>query len=46
MKIQEKLEKIPYIEPAKTHQDIDANLSTVKRNMNTFNKNFKSAFNL
>ncbi len=46
MKIQEKLEKIPYIEPAKIRQDIDANLSTVKRNMDTFYKNFKSTFNL
>ncbi|GFN40988.1 MAG: hypothetical protein YK1312THETA_390002 [Marine Group I thaumarchaeote] len=43
MKIQEKLEKIPCIEPAK---DIDTNLSTVKMNMDTFYKNFKSAFNL
>lgn len=45
-KTQEKLEKIPYISPEKIRQDIDANISTVKKNMDTFYKNFKSAFNL
>ena len=45
-KTKEKLEKIPYIEPAKIRQDIDANISTVKKNMDTFFKNFKSTFNL
>jgi len=45
-KAEEKLEKIPYIEPAKIRQDIDANISTVKKNMDTFYKNFKLTFNL
>ncbi|HET6516959.1 MAG TPA: type 1 glutamine amidotransferase [Nitrosopumilaceae archaeon] len=45
-KNEEKLEKIPYIEPTKIRQDIDANISTVKKNMDTFYKNFKSTFNL
>ena len=40
------LQKIPYIEPEKIRQDIDANISTVKKNMNTFYKNFKTTFNL
>ena len=45
-KTEEKIEKIPYIEPAKIRQDIDANISTVKKNMDTFYKNYKSTFNL
>jgi GMP synthase (glutamine-hydrolysing) len=45
-KTEEKLEQIPYIEPEKIRQDIDANISTVKKNMDTFFKNFKSNFNL
>ena len=45
-KTEEKLENIPYIEPEKIRQDIDANISTVKKNMDTFYKNFKSNFNL
>ena len=45
-KTQEKLEKIPYIKPAKIRQEIDANISTVKKNMDTFYKNFKSTFDL
>jgi GMP synthase (glutamine-hydrolysing) len=45
-KTEEKLEQIPYIEPEKIRQDIDANISTVKKNMDTFYKNFKSNFNL
>ena len=45
-KTQERLEKIPYIKPEKIRQDIDANISTVKKNMDTFYKNFKSNFNL
>ncbi|HSB50233.1 MAG TPA: type 1 glutamine amidotransferase [Nitrosopumilaceae archaeon] len=45
-KTEEKLEKIPYIKSEKIRQDIDANISTVKKNMNTFYKNFKSTFNL
>ncbi len=45
-KTEEKIEKIPYIEPAKIRQDIDANISTVKKNMDTFYKNFKATFNL
>jgi GMP synthase-like glutamine amidotransferase len=45
-KTQEKLENSPYINLEKIRQDIDANISTVKKNMGTFYKNFKSAFNL
>lgn len=45
-KTEEKLEKISYINPEKIRQDIDANISTVKKNMDTFYKNFKSTFNL
>ena len=45
-KTQERLEKIPYIKPEKIRQDINANISTVKKNMDTFYKNFKSNFNL
>ncbi len=45
-KTEEKLETIPYINPEKIRHDIDANISTVKKNMDTFYKNFKSTFNL
>lgn len=45
-KTKEKLEKIPYIEPTKIRQDINTNISAVKKNMDTFYKNFKSTFNL
>ena len=46
MKIQEKLEKIPYVEPAKIHQDIDANLSTVKEEYEYFLQKFQISFQL
>lgn len=45
-KAHEKLEKISYIHPEKIRQDIDENISTVSKNMETFYKNFKSTFNL
>ena len=45
-KTKENLQKIPYIEPEKIRQDIDTNISTVKKNMDTFYKNFKTTFNL
>lgn len=45
-KNEEKLKKIPYIESIKIRQDINANISTVRKNMDTFYKNFKSTFNL
>lgn len=43
---EDELENIAYINPAKIRQDIDANISTVMKNMNTFYKNFKSTFHL
>lgn len=45
-KTEEKLEKIPYIDPKKIRSDIDANISIVKNNMKNFYTNFKSSFNL
>ena len=45
-KTEEKLEKIPYIDPKKIRLDIDANISIVKNNMKNFYKNFKSSFDL
>lgn len=45
-KTEEKLENIPYIEPEKIRQDITANISIVRKNMETFYKNFKSTFQL
>jgi len=45
-KTEEKLEKIPYIDPQKIRLDINENISTVKSNMKNFYNNFKSSFNL
>lgn len=45
-KTEKKLEQIPYISLEKIRQDIDANISTVKKNMDTFYKNFKYTFGL
>lgn len=45
-KAEEKLAEIPYIDPAKICQDIDIKISTVKKNMNIFYKNFKLKFHL
>ena len=45
-KTEEKLENIPYITPEKIRQDIIANISIVRKNMETFYKNFKSTFQL
>ena len=43
---EEKLQKIPYIDPKKIRSDIDENISTVKSNMKNFYNNFKSEFQL
>jgi hypothetical protein len=43
---EEKLKKIPDIDPQKIRSDIIENISTVKSNMNNFYNNFKSSFNL
>ncbi|BDQ30389.1 GMP synthase [Nitrosopumilus zosterae] len=43
---EEKLQKIPYIDPQKIRSDIVDNISTVKSNMNNFYNNFKSSFAL
>ena len=43
---EEKLQKIPYIDPKKIRSDIDGNISTVKSNMKNFYNNFKSEFQL
>jgi GMP synthase-like glutamine amidotransferase len=45
-KTEEKLEKIPYIDPQKIRSDINENISTVKSNMKNFYNNFKSSFEL
>ena len=45
-KTEEKLHKIPNIDPQQIRSDIDRNISTVKSNMETFYKNFKSQFSL
>jgi len=45
-KTEEKLENIPYINPEKIRQDITENISIVRKNMETFYKNFKSTFQL
>ena len=42
----EKLQKIPHIDPKKIRLDIDESISTVKSNMKNFYNNFKSSFNL
>jgi len=43
---EEKLKKIPDIDPQKIRSEIIENISTVKSNMNNFYNNFKSSFNL
>ena len=43
---EEKLQKIPYIDPKKIRSDIIENISIVKSNMNNFYNNFKSSFDL
>ena len=43
---EEKLQKIPYIDPKKIRSDIDENISIVKSNMKNFYNNFKSEFQL
>jgi len=43
---EEKLQKIPHIDPQKIRSDIDEDISTVKSNMKNFYNNFKSSFNL
>ena len=43
---EEKLQKIPYIDPQKIRLDIAENISTVKSNMDNFYNNFKSTFDL
>jgi len=43
---EEKLKKIPGIDPQKIRSEIIENISTVKSNMNNFYNNFKSSFNL
>ena len=45
-KTEEKLHKIPHIDPQQIRLDIDRNISAVKSNMETFYKNFKSQFSL
>jgi len=45
-KTEEKLGKISHIDPQQIRLDIDRNISTVKSNMETFYKNFKSLFSL
>ena len=43
---EEKLKKIPYIDPQKIRMDITNNISIVKSNMKVFYNNFKSTFSL
>jgi len=43
---EEKLQKIPYIDPKKIRSDIDENISIVKSNMENFYNNFKLEFQL
>jgi GMP synthase-like glutamine amidotransferase len=43
---EEKLQKIPYIDPQKIRSEIDENISIVKSNMKNFYNNFKSSFDL
>lgn len=45
-KSEEKLQKIPYIDPQKIRKDIDEKISNVKTNMNNFYNNFKFSFHL
>jgi GMP synthase-like glutamine amidotransferase len=43
---EDKLQKIPYINPQKIRSEINENISTVKSNMKNFYNNFKSSFDL
>ena len=43
---EEKLQKIPYIDPQKIRSEINENISIVKSNMENFYNNFKSSFDL
>ena len=43
---EEKLQKIPYIDPQKIRSEINENISIVKSNMEIFFNNFKSSFGL
>ena len=43
---QEKIDKIPYIDPQKIRNDIDENIILVNDNLRKFYKNFKSEFDL
>jgi len=43
---EDKLQKIPYIDPKKIRLDVNENISIVKSNMKNFYNNFKSSFNL
>jgi len=43
---EEKLQKIPYIDPQIIRSEINENISTVKSNMNNFYNNFKKSFDL
>ena len=43
---EEKLQKIPYIDPQKIRSEINENISIVKSNMKNFYNNFKSSFDL
>ena len=43
---EEKLQKIPHIDPQKIRSEINENISIVKSNMNNFYNNFKSTFQL
>ena len=43
---EDKLQKIPYVDPQKIRSDINGNISIVKSNMKKFYNNFMSSFNL
>ena len=43
---EEKLQKIPYIDPQKIRSEINENITIVKSNMKNFYNNFKSSFDL
>jgi len=43
---EDRLQKIPYIDPKKIRLDVNENISIVKSNMKNFYNNFKSSFNL
>ena len=44
--MEDKLQKIPYINPQKIRSDIEKNISIINSNMENFYNNFKSSFNL